>query len=197
MGDLGGWKRGPTRAHRVVVMVLSIGILPSIVFAASLVPCGFDGPACTLCHVKILGIRIFNWLLSIGGAAALLALIVSGVRYIAAHGEAEEIESAKRGLRYTITGLATLLLSYVLVNTVLMVFNVQNSFREGFGGSAPSCKDLVAPADRGEQFGKLPEAPSGRESIELLEQEVDRDTLDAFAADIESKFSEIERELSD
>ncbi|MDP3685908.1 MAG: hypothetical protein Q8R32_03705 [bacterium] len=89
---------------------------------------GAGGPlvTCDLCTIQDLvglGIKIFNWLLAIGGAAALLALIVGGTKYITAvfGAEGRDVAGAKQSLLFAIIGLVVLLMAYAIVNTVYRV----------------------------------------------------------------------------
>ncbi|TSC71938.1 MAG: hypothetical protein G01um101438_824 [Parcubacteria group bacterium Gr01-1014_38] len=96
-----------------------------------LVPCVGAEP-CTLEQLKELGRNIFNWLLAIGGAAALLALIVAGIRYLTAvlqGADSSAIAAAKQSIVYAIIGLVVLLMAYVIVNTILNIFEFRTEVR--------------------------------------------------------------------
>lgn len=83
-------------------------------------PCQ-DGP-CQLQELMLLGANIFNWLLLIGGAAALLALIVAGTRYLTAvlqGADSRAIEEAKHSVTYALIGLVVLLAAVVIVRTII------------------------------------------------------------------------------
>lgn len=83
-----------------------------------LIPCT-DEP-CTLDQLIELAVRIFNWLLALGGIVALLAVIVAGIRYLVGvfSGESGAMAAAKENLTYAIIGLAVLLLAFVIVRTI-------------------------------------------------------------------------------
>jgi uncharacterized membrane protein len=84
----------------------------------ALVPCQ-DEP-CTLENLKVVVANIFNFLIRVGGAAAVLAVVIAGIRYIVAAfgGESGAIQAAKQSLRFAVAGTLLLLLSYVIVRTI-------------------------------------------------------------------------------
>jgi hypothetical protein len=83
----------------------------------------------------LLGVNIFNWLLAIGGAAALLALIVAGTRYFIAvfqGADSSAIAGAKQSVVYAIIGLVVLLTAVVLVRTVITWLGKGGGFPTGY-----------------------------------------------------------------
>lgn len=89
-----------------------------------LVPCGQEKP-CTIQELITLGVNIFNWLLAIGGAAALLALIVAGIKYFTAATQGGDVQEAKASVRNAVIGLVVLLAAVVLVRTVTFILRLQ------------------------------------------------------------------------
>ncbi len=83
----------------------------------NLVPC--DGTDCTIDQLKKLGINIFNFLMGIAGIAAVGAIVSAGFAYVYAHGDSGLIGDAKKRLGLAIIGLAIVLTSVVIVNTIL------------------------------------------------------------------------------
>jgi len=96
-----------------------------------LVPCVGDQP-CMLDELKQLGVNIFNFLLAVGGAAALLAIIVAGLKYITGvlqGADSAAIGEAKKNLTYAIMGLLVLLLAFVIVHTIVAtIFQTKPEF---------------------------------------------------------------------
>lgn len=88
----------------------------------SIVPCGVgSAETCTVQDLKKLGVNIFNFLLAMGGAAALLALVVAGMKYITGvlqGADESSIKNAKQNLTYAVVGLLVLLMAFVIVRTV-------------------------------------------------------------------------------
>jgi hypothetical protein len=63
-----------------------------------------------------------SFLLSIAGIFAILALVVSGVLYMSLRGDAARMETAKRAVWYSITGIAVVLASLVAVTQIANFF---------------------------------------------------------------------------
>ena len=62
---------------------------------------------------------ILNIVFSVMGALALLMLVVAGLRYVLAGGDANKVTEAKRQIAYTLVGLVVILLAAGIVNFVL------------------------------------------------------------------------------
>lgn len=107
--------------------------LPGAPDDEGLVPCGSELRPCQLDDLRRLFTNVFNYLMLIGGAAALLALIVAGMKYIIGVLQGADegtIREAKQNLTYAIVGLFVLLLAYVIVRTIVVVIL-------GFQGDSP------------------------------------------------------------
>jgi type IV secretory pathway VirB2 component (pilin) len=61
-------------------------------------------------------VNIINALLVLAAVAAVLFIIISGVRYMAAQGDERELDQAKRSLIYGIVVIIIILLAAVIVN---------------------------------------------------------------------------------
>lgn len=88
----------------------------------SLVPCGGQGGnsnLCTLCHFMELAERVFTFLLAVSFITALLFVAGSGIGYIVTGGS-KGMETAKQALTYALIGFGICLLSWVLVNIVIL-----------------------------------------------------------------------------
>lgn len=112
--------------------------------AGPIVPCGVGAGAkpCTLQQLVTLGVNIFNWLLAIGGATALLAVIVAGIRYLTAvlqGADSSAIAGAKQSLTYAIVGLVVMLTAVVIVRTVTSTLDL----RKDLGPGAEELGDLL------------------------------------------------------
>lgn len=62
---------------------------------------------------------IINILSLVVGIAAIIMIIVSGLRYITSAGDAEKVKGAKRGLLYALVGLVIVALAQTIVHFVL------------------------------------------------------------------------------
>lgn len=65
---------------------------------------------------------IINTMLFIVGLMAVVMIIYSGIRYITAHGDKQQVDSAKNTLIYSIVGLVIAILAYAIVNWVMNLF---------------------------------------------------------------------------
>ena len=63
--------------------------------------------------------NIFNIILAVMGALALLMLVISGFRYTISQGDPARVADSKRMFIYTIAGLVVIALAATVVNFVL------------------------------------------------------------------------------
>ena len=76
---------------------------------------------------------VINTMLFIVGVLAVAMIIYSGIRYITAHGDKGQVESAKNTLIYSIVGLVVAIVAYAIVNWVIGLFD-----GGGSSGGAPT-----------------------------------------------------------
>ena len=76
---------------------------------------------------------VINTMLFIVGVLAVIMIIYSGIRYITAHGDKGQVESAKNTLIYSIVGLVVAIVAYAIVNWVIGLFD-----GGGSSGGAPT-----------------------------------------------------------
>jgi type IV secretory pathway VirB2 component (pilin) len=62
---------------------------------------------------------VIEILLYVAGVAAVIVIVVSGIRYITSDGDAGKASQAKQVLVYAIVGLVVVVLSYAIVNFIL------------------------------------------------------------------------------
>jgi len=62
--------------------------------------------------------NVLDWLLAIGGAVAVLVLVIGGIRYIVAAGNEAQIKEAKQTITYALIGLVVIILAWVIVRTI-------------------------------------------------------------------------------
>lgn len=63
--------------------------------------------------------NIVNTMLFIAGIAAVIAIIIGGLRYILSQGNEKAIEGAKSTILYAVIGLIVTVLAYAIVNFVI------------------------------------------------------------------------------
>lgn len=68
--------------------------------------------------VNKIGIQLINFILYIGGALAIIFIIIGGLRYIISAGDPGQIASAKATIQYAITGLLVIITAVVIVNVI-------------------------------------------------------------------------------
>ena len=66
---------------------------------------------------------VIDTMLFIVGVLAVIMIIFSGIRYITAHGDKGQVESAKNTLIYSIVGLVVAIVAYAVVGWVIGLFN--------------------------------------------------------------------------
>lgn len=85
---------------------------------------------------------VINTMLFIVGVLAVAMIIYSGIRYITAHGDKGQVESAKNTLIYSIVGLVVAIVAYAIVNWVIGLFDGGGSS----GGTSTSGGSASDPA---------------------------------------------------
>ena len=79
--------------------------------------------------------KVVNVMLFIVGILAVIMIIFSGIRYITAHGDKGQVESAKNTLIYSIVGLVVAIIAYAIVSWVTGLFSSGGS-AAGSGASS-------------------------------------------------------------
>lgn len=69
------------------------------------------------------GMNVLNFLLSILGIVAIIALVLSGIIYFFSAGDERRMEVAKKSAKYAIVGIVLALGSIVLIKTIGGFFN--------------------------------------------------------------------------
>jgi hypothetical protein len=100
------------RVALAVFVVLSVA-LPLVANAQFSVP---TVPSLTNMSVFQLVTRVMNWMLGILGVLAVVFFVVSGIFYITANGDQEQIDKAKNIMLYAIVGLVIALVGLIIVN---------------------------------------------------------------------------------
>ena len=92
--------------------------------AENLVACG--GMDCSVCSVLATVQNVFNFLLEIAAAVAILALTVAGLIYILHFGGEILMRKAKRFLRFSLLGFSASLLAFLVINALYAVTGATN-----------------------------------------------------------------------
>ena len=80
------------------------------------------GPASPLSVPQAVG-QVTNLLLYIVGIAAVIMLVVGGLRYVLSAGDTKNTQAAKDTILYAVIGIVVALLGYAIVNFVLAQFS--------------------------------------------------------------------------
>lgn len=112
---------------RVASVVAVVMQLPARALAACGDPSGglnsgvACGPASPLSVPEAIG-RVTNLLLYIVGIAAVIMLVVGGLRYVLSAGDTKNTQAAKDTILYAVVGIVVALLGYAIVNFVIAQF---------------------------------------------------------------------------
>src|SRR5207244_1547404 len=107
-------------------------LLPSLSLAEVCTPDGGTANSQGLCNPLALtnssslqdfGIHILQVFSTSAGILTIIYVMFSGFRFIISQGNSEDIETAKRSLQWSLSGLVVMLLSYVLVSSIFAFFN--------------------------------------------------------------------------
>jgi len=106
-----------------------------------LIPCGrmvddcdtaWDERAdCNLCHLIIMGKLIIDFLLEMAVVVGALFVTLGGILYIFATGDTGKMALAKRTISLTLLGFAIIFVSWIMVNTVAVVFGYVDPLDSG------------------------------------------------------------------
>jgi len=66
-------------------------------------------------HLK----TIYNLVLGIMGAVAVLIIVIAGFRYVVSQGSPQETAAAKNTILYTLVGLVVIIAAFAIVNFVI------------------------------------------------------------------------------
>ncbi|MBI2639473.1 MAG: hypothetical protein HYW90_01105 [Candidatus Sungbacteria bacterium] len=138
-------------------LVVVLFALPSIVLAQGLVHCGGtnpDGtiqPACTICDLAVLGIRITKFLITnIAIPLAGLMIVVGGLMIMFGAASESRVTAGKKILTNAIIGVVIVFISWLLVSTIIKVLtgNLDTSSAGKFIGTLAPWNELPSGACR-------------------------------------------------
>ena len=104
--------------RKTLFLVLAVlTTLPTVAFAAGLVPCGGSGEqACQLCYFVTLMENVFAWLVMILSIVVALIFITAGLRLVTSTGNVSEKEAAKKMINNAFIGFVIVLAAWLLVD---------------------------------------------------------------------------------
>ena len=80
--------------------------------------------AATLACIFPLLATIIYWALFFVGAAAVIMIIIGGIRFITSGGDAKRVEGAKKTIAFAILGLVLVFTSFLIVNLIAQITGV-------------------------------------------------------------------------
>lgn len=92
-------------------------------------------------------LTVISWLLFVAGGVAILLLIIGGIFYITAAGDATRLERAKAIVRSSIIGLVVILISAVIVITVNLAITGRSGRSRG-GLDTPYTRPVYIPRNQ-------------------------------------------------
>ena len=107
-------------------LAASIAIAPMAVLAQFQTPAGTGLPAGSVVGIVTGGM---NWLLIIVGILGVIGFVISGIIYLTAAGDEDQISKGKRSMIYSIIGVIVALLGVVIIQAV-------QSLLKGSGGGS-------------------------------------------------------------
>lgn len=85
--------------------------------------------------------NLANLILTIAGALVVVMVIIGGIRYIISAGNPQMVEGAKKTIIYALVGLAVIVLSAAILNTVNFVLNKNGAGSNGDGGTSDTTSE--------------------------------------------------------
>ena len=105
-----------------LISFLVFFLLPVLVRAAGLVPCGGSGEdPCTLCHLFVLRNNIIKFVMfKLVPGLAVLMLIVGGIMFFFAGAKPETLKQARGVITSVVIGLLLVFCAWIIVNTIFV-----------------------------------------------------------------------------
>ena len=111
-----------TKKQFIFLAPLSFVLIPLIVSAAGLVPCGGpDEDPCTACDLLILFQNVLKKALEIAFLIVIGSIVYGGFRWIFSGGNETSIKTGQKIITNAIIGIVIILTAWLIVNTVFWV----------------------------------------------------------------------------
>lgn len=118
---------------RLILLLVFFGLGFDVVSAAEpLVPCGRRGQdPCRLCDL-IVGISgIIKWIRNVMVAISLGVITWGGIVYMVSAGNEQMMEKAKGMIKTSLIGVALVLASWMIINSLFIVISINKDFGVG------------------------------------------------------------------
>ena len=111
----------------LILICGSLAVMPFLVSARGLVPCGGYDPAqaggvekpCTVRDVFVLIAKVTNFLIAMAGVFAVYEIINAGFWLVISMGNEEAITKHKSAISTAIVGLILVMMAFIFINTVV------------------------------------------------------------------------------
>ena len=80
------------------------------------------GTGLSSASVFTVAVTVMLWLLGLANVLGILAFVVSGIQYLTAVGDEDQISTAKRNMKYAIIGIVVTLSGYMIVTAIDRIF---------------------------------------------------------------------------
>mgnify|MGYP001461767890 CR=1 FL=1 len=105
---------------RRLVIAFTVALLPSLTYAAGLVPCGGPTePPCQGCYFALLLSNVLTWLVGILFLVFAIMLVVAGYRLVTSAGNTQAREGAKKLIVNGFIGFVIVLSAWLLIDFVM------------------------------------------------------------------------------
>lgn len=133
--------------YLIAVLPAVILLLPKVSEAAGLVPCGgYSEHACTTSDVITFASTLIEWLITMLGVIAVIALVYTGFRMVISAGDEGAWKQAKEQFTNIVIGIVIILAAFLVVDTILKALT-SKSLEQWSGGLVVSPKDDTSSGD--------------------------------------------------
>lgn len=128
----------------------------------------FECGACSLCDILSIFFQVGKYIFAFMAGIALIFVIAAGLMMILSMGNAEQLANGKKLLFHTLIGIAIIMISWSLVNILIMVLSDNKPtdlFAEGKWWQGPKCELLscAIPTSPGAPGSSEPTGPGSSE----------------------------------
>lgn len=89
---------------------------------AALVPCGTSTtPACTWCHLMLLGKNIIDFLMYLVFPLAAVMIVIGGITIMTAAGSPAKVVNGRKIIMSAVVGILIALLSWLIIDTIIKI----------------------------------------------------------------------------
>ncbi|MEA3273216.1 MAG: pilin [Patescibacteria group bacterium] len=119
-------KKIPILTALTTIFLLGSAKIASATYIESLVPCGPTKNMCTLCDFVLMANNIFEFILKISLATAILFVAIAGILYIVSAGSEQLMTTAKSAMTYALMGFGFCLGAWLLVQVIASSLGYSN-----------------------------------------------------------------------